>query len=143
RRVIEADDLLHLEVRVGVEEVIVEHPARFEEGAILLEVAERLAQRAAHGGDLFELRRRQVVEVLVDGGAGIELVLDAVETRHQHGGKGEGGVGERIRIAHLDAPAFGRGGCGIRPSGCAPNRRARPAPRSPALAACRSWWWGW
>src|SRR5215213_1495358 len=89
RRVLEANDLLHLEVYVSVDEVIVEHPARLEEGAILVEIAERLAQRAAHGGDLLELRRRQVVEILVDGGAGIEPVLDAVETRHQHGSKGE------------------------------------------------------
>src|SRR5262249_56024720 len=75
------------------------------------------------GGDLLEFRRRQVVEVLVDGGAGIELVLDAVETRHQHGGKGEVGIGERIRIAHLDALAFGRGGEGDAASGRAVAHR--------------------
>src|SRR5204863_4866347 len=87
--VLEADDLGHFEVDVGVDEVVVEHAAGGEEAAAFVEAGERLAQRAAHGGDLLQLGGRQVVEVFVDGGAGVELVLDAVEAGHQHGGEAE------------------------------------------------------
>src|SRR5260370_20529776 len=78
RSVLEPDHFLHLELDVHLDEIVVEHPAGFEELAVLVEIAERLAQRPAHRGDLLELARRQVVEVLVDRRAGIELVLDAV-----------------------------------------------------------------
>src|SRR3984893_6471270 len=110
RRVLETDDLLHLELGIGVEEIVVEHAARFQELAVLVEIAERLAQRRAHGRDLLELARGQIVEVLVDRRAGIELVLDAVETRHQHRRKRKIRIGERIGGADLDALALGRGG---------------------------------
>src|ERR1700730_4853772 len=110
RRVLETDDLLHLELGIGVEEIVVEHAARFQELAVLVEIAERLARRRAHGRDLLELSRRQIVEVLVDRRAGIELVLDAVETRHQHRRKRKMRIGERIGVANLDALALGRGG---------------------------------
>src|SRR6266852_7582610 len=110
RGVLEPDHFLHLELDVHLDEIVVEHPAAFEELAVLVEIAERLAQRPAHRGDLLELARRQVVEVLVDRRAGIELVLDAVETRHQHRRERQIRIGERIGIAHLDALALGRGG---------------------------------
>ncbi len=44
RRVLEADDLLHLQVDVGVDKIVVEHAADFQEGAILVELFEGLAQ---------------------------------------------------------------------------------------------------
>src|ERR671922_1294869 len=110
RRVLEADDLGHLQIDVAVDEVIVENAARFEEGAVLVQISERLAQRAAHGGDLLELRRRQIVQILVDRGAWIELVLDAVQSRQQHGGESQIGIAERIWKANLDASAIRRGG---------------------------------
>src|SRR6266849_6989997 len=110
RSVLEPDHFLHLELDVHLDEIVVEHPAGFEELAVLVEIAERLAQRPAHRGDLLELARRQVVEVLVDRRAGIELVLDAVETRHQHRRERKIRIGERIGIAYLDALALGRGG---------------------------------
>src|SRR5271169_966360 len=94
--VLEADQLLHLQLRVAVKEVIVEHPTSLEEITIFFEVAERFTQRAADRRDLLELLRRQVVEVLVDGWAGIELILDAVKARHQHGRKSEIGICQRI-----------------------------------------------
>src|SRR4029450_3234008 len=146
RGVVEANDLLHLEVYVSVDEVIVEHPARLEEGPILVEIAERLAQRAAHGGDLLEFRGRQVVEIFVDGGAGIELVLDAVETRHQHGSEGEVGVGERIRIAHLNALALGRGGERDATPGRSVAHRVGQQHRRLEARHPRVWssaWWDW
>ena len=66
-----------------------------------LESASR--KRAADGRDLLQFLRRQVVEVLVHRRAGIDLVRDAVEARHQHRREGEIGVGRRVGEAHLDA----------------------------------------
>ncbi len=53
---------------------------------------------------------RQVVDVLVQRLARVDLVLDAVEARHQHGGEGEVAVAGRVRGAELDALGLGRGG---------------------------------
>ena len=103
RRVLEADHFAHLQVDVAVDEVVVEHAAGLEEAAVLVELSERLAQRAAHRRDLLQLRRRQIVEILVDGFARIELVLDAVEAGHQHRREGEIRIGERIGETDLDA----------------------------------------
>src|SRR5262249_8766073 len=50
--VLEADHFLHLELDVAVDEIVIEHAARFEEVAVLFQIAERLAQRAAYGWDL-------------------------------------------------------------------------------------------
>ncbi len=52
------------------------------------------------------LLRWQIVQVLVHGVAGVALVLDAVEPRHQQGGKRQVRVGRRIRKARLDAPGL-------------------------------------
>src|SRR5439155_23046931 len=111
-RVLEADDFGHLQVEVAIDEVVVEYTSGLKEVAVLVEITERLAQRAAHGGDLLELSGRQIVEVLVDRRARIELVLDAVEPGHQHRGKTEIRIGERIREADLDAAAIRRRGEG-------------------------------
>src|SRR5690606_33083477 len=56
------------------------------------------------GGRFF---RRQIVEILVGGIAGVDLVLHAVEASHQHGGEGEVGVGDRVGEACLDTLALG------------------------------------
>src|SRR5947209_16208312 len=48
RRVLEANDLGHLQLDVAVDEIVIEHATGFEELAILVEIAERLAQRTAH-----------------------------------------------------------------------------------------------
>src|SRR5271166_5299708 len=100
-RVLELDHLGHLEVDKAVDEVVVEHAASLEEGAVLVELLERLTQAAAYGRDLLELGRWQIIEVLVDGRAGIELVLDAVETCHQHRGEAEIRIGHRIGETNL------------------------------------------
>src|ERR1700688_3255566 len=60
RGVLEADDFAHLQLDIGVDEVVVEDAARLEEAAILVELLEGLPERAAYGGDLLELGRRQV-----------------------------------------------------------------------------------
>src|SRR5258708_3757797 len=77
RRVLEGVDLFPLEVHVAAEEVVGEHVALLEEGVILLEVADGLAQGSAHRRHLLQLFRRQVVQVLVDGIAGMDLVRPA------------------------------------------------------------------
>src|SRR5579885_3772614 len=79
RRVLEADHVLHLEVDVGVDEVLVEHAALQEIVVVGVKRSERFAQRAADGQNLLQLGRRQIVQVLVHRRAGIELVLDTVE----------------------------------------------------------------
>ena len=56
RRVLEADDLAHLQVDIAVDEVVVEHAADLEEGAILVELFERLAQRAPLSNTSNQLR---------------------------------------------------------------------------------------
>src|ERR1044072_4463559 len=123
RGVLEADHLGHLQLDVAVDEVVIEHAAGLEELAVLVEIAEGLAQRAAHRRNLLELLRRQVVEVLVHRGARVELVLDAVETGHQHRGEAEIRVGERVGEAHFDPL-------------CLRLRRVRDAARG-RTAACR------
>src|SRR6201999_2336283 len=55
RGVLEADHFGHLQLDVAVDEVVVEHAAGLEEGAVLVELLERLAQRAADGRDVLQL----------------------------------------------------------------------------------------
>ena len=57
RRVLETDHLRHLQLDVAVDKVVIEHAASLEEVAVLAELLKRLAQRAADGRDLLELRR--------------------------------------------------------------------------------------
>src|SRR3546814_6919090 len=73
-----------LQLDVGVDLVVGEHAALGEEGAVLIEVLQRLAQRAADRRDVGQLLGRQVVQVLVHRVAWMDLVLDAVEAGHQH-----------------------------------------------------------
>src|SRR5262245_513742 len=63
---------------VGREDVALEQPV-----VALLEVVEHDLERARELLDLLGLGRRQLVEVLVDGLAWVDLVGDAVESRHQ------------------------------------------------------------
>src|SRR3984885_7303786 len=78
RGVLEADDFGHLQIDISVDEVVVEHAAGLEEAAVLVELLERLAERAANGWNLLQLLRREIVEILVHRFAGMEFVLDAV-----------------------------------------------------------------
>src|SRR5262245_28133154 len=99
--VLEPNHLGHLQIDIAVDEVVVEYSAGLEEVAVLAELPERLTQRAADSRDLLELGGRQVVEVLVDGRAWVELILDAVHPGHEHRGEAEIRVGERVGEAHL------------------------------------------
>jgi hypothetical protein len=62
--------LLALEVEVALDLVLGEHIALEQELVVLLQALDRLLERAAHGGHLGELGRRQVVEVLSMAGPG-------------------------------------------------------------------------
>ncbi len=106
RGVLEANDLGHLQIDVRVDEVVVEHAAGFKEAAVLIELFKRLAKRAANRRDFFQLLRRQIVKVLIDGFARIQLVLDAIETGHQHRREREIRIGKRIGETHFDALGF-------------------------------------
>src|ERR1700682_5179409 len=79
RRHAKTRHLFHLERDVRVEHVVREDPTASQKFVILLEVVERFVERRARmrnlGGDF----RGQVVQVLVDGIAGVDLVLHAVE----------------------------------------------------------------
>src|SRR5664279_965217 len=86
---LEACDLGHLQLDIAIDEVVVEYAPVLEERAILVEILECLAKRTAHRRDRLEFFLRQVVEVLVHRRSGVELVLDAVEARHQHRGKAQ------------------------------------------------------
>ena len=57
-----------------------------------------------------DLRRdlwREVVQILVDRIAGVNLVLNAIETGHQHRSESQVGIGGRIRETHFDAAPLG------------------------------------
>src|SRR5438132_11327812 len=62
RRHLEALDLGHLQFDVAVDEVVVENAAVLEERAILVEIVQRLAERATHRRDRLQLFLRQIVE---------------------------------------------------------------------------------
>jgi len=99
-------DLLHLQLDVRVDHVVAEHAAAREELAVLVEVAERLVERCAHGRDLRFLFRRQVVQVLVRRLARMDLVLHAIEPGHHQRREQQVGVRHRIREPDLDAPTL-------------------------------------
>src|SRR5262249_40350631 len=104
------NDLGHLQLDIAVDEIIVEDATGFEEVAVFVEIADRLAQTAAYRRNLLQFLRRQVVQVLIRRLAGIELVLDAVEAGHEHRRKAEIWIAQRVGITHLDALTLWRRG---------------------------------
>ena len=67
------------------------------------EAVERFTQASANGRNLGELCRRQVVQILVHRVAGVDLVTDAVEARHQQCRIAQIGVGEGIGETEFNA----------------------------------------
>jgi hypothetical protein len=63
----EARDFVHLQLDVGVEHVVGEHAALGQEGAVLVQVLQRLVQAVADGRHQLVFFRRQVVQVLGGG----------------------------------------------------------------------------
>src|SRR3546814_16221334 len=74
-----------------------------EEIVVLLERDQRLAQRPRDGGYVDQFGGGQIVEILVDRLAGVELVLAAVEPGHQDRGVAKIGGCHRIGATKLDA----------------------------------------
>ncbi|ABA50095.1 hypothetical protein BURPS1710b_2769 [Burkholderia pseudomallei 1710b] len=106
RRHAELRELLLLQAQVRVDHRVREHAAARQELAVLVERFERLVEAGAHGRDLRILFRRQVVQVLVRGLARMDLVLDAVETRHHQRREAQVRVRHRVREARFDAAAL-------------------------------------
>src|SRR5262249_39057334 len=71
----------------GLDHVRGEDVAPEQPGVVLLQGVEHLAERAGGALDLLGLLGLEVVQVLVDRLARVDLVLDAVEAGHQLGGE--------------------------------------------------------
>src|SRR3990172_6091444 len=94
---------LTLELLPDVDHVRGEDAALEQEVVVLLQRAQRLLQGAGNRLQLRRLFRRKLVRVLVQRIARVDLVLDAVQAGHEHGGKGQVRVAGRVRRAELDA----------------------------------------
>ena len=108
----ETRDLQHLEIDIGVDHVVGKHTALGQEGAILVQLIQRHVQRIADLGDTLLLFRLQIVEILIHRFTRVDLVLDPVQARHHHGGKGKVRVAGRVRETHLDAAPLRAGNPG-------------------------------
>src|SRR5205085_2846939 len=75
---------------------------------VALQLLERIPQRSGELPDAaaLELRRVEVVQVLLHRSGRLELAFDPVETRSEHCREGEVRVGGRVRAAQLDAGAI-------------------------------------
>ena len=87
----------------SLEEFFGEDVALEQEVVIGGQAVERFVERAGHGGHVLHLFRRQIVNVLVERFAGIDLVQDAVEAGHQVRGERQVRVTARVGRAELDA----------------------------------------
>src|SRR5437879_4187113 len=94
--------LVELQLLVLLEEVLRED--RLEEHVVGLQVLDRLLQGSRQLSDavLLALARAEMIEILVDGVARIDLLLDAVEARAQHCGEGQVRVAGRVRRPIFD-----------------------------------------
>src|SRR3954462_4059822 len=64
-------NLFPFEVDVRIDLIVAENVAARQEGAVVRQADQRLAERSADGRDIDQLLRRQVVEVLVHRIAGV------------------------------------------------------------------------
>ena len=96
-------DLGAFESYPGIDQIGCEDIACQQELVIRLQGIQHCAQAGWHGGDLGMLLGRQLVEVLVDGGGGLDAVLDAVQSCQQDGGEGQVGVARWIWATEFDA----------------------------------------
>src|SRR3546814_15945408 len=83
-----------------------------EEIVVLLERDQRLAQRPRDGGYVDQFGGGQIVEILVDRLAGVDLVLDAVEPGHPDRGVAQIVVRHRVGEATPAALGLGAGATG-------------------------------
>lgn len=110
----EADlvELCGFEVDKVIDEVVGKDLSLGEEAAVLVEGFEGAAEAFGDGLEVGGFFRWEVVEVFIDGLAGIDLVFDAIEAGHEDGGEGEVGIGGRIGGAEFDASGGGAGAVG-------------------------------
>ena len=78
-------------------------------GTVFVQCRQSLFEAGRNSRNSQAFFRRQVVQVLVRRIARVQLVLDTVDTGHQHGGKGQVGVGRGVGEANLYALATGAG----------------------------------
>src|ERR1019366_4677533 len=95
--------LVAFELEPLVDRVLREHVALDQELVVLLDGVERLFKAARHVRDVFELLGRKTVDVLVHRIARVDLVLDPVDTGHQHRAEREVRVAARVRETDLHA----------------------------------------
>ena len=96
----ETRDFFFLERDIGIEHIVAEHAALGEESAILVEVFQGFIKRSAWMRNLRGLRSFEIVQVLVHGLPGIDLVLNSIQPGHHHGRESEIGICSRIREPH-------------------------------------------
>ena len=144
---LEAHNLAHFQFDVADDDVVVEDAARLEKRAILVEIAEGVAQRAADGGDFLYFLWWQIVD---------NPCPSPDPDRSCSGSRrGPPSASRRIRgkgwppdlgSALRRASPWGRASTweyDRLPSDCAPSRRGGQAPRILAPTACRNSSSGW
>ena len=89
---------------------------------VVFQAAQGFFERSGHRRNRLHFFRRQIVDVLVERLARVHFVLDAVQTRHQHGSERKVRIGCRVRRPELDALGFRVRGV----HGNAARRRAVP-----------------
>jgi len=77
--------VLSLVLQPDLQDIAGEHAVLQKELVVLLQGAQGFLQRAGDGGDGLLLRGRQVVGVLVQRRAGVDLVLDTVQASSSAG----------------------------------------------------------
>nr|AAB61771.1 ORF1 [Neisseria gonorrhoeae] len=103
RRHTDAADIFLFKGDVAVDPVFAEHAAAQQEFVVGLEGGKCFFQRSADGRDERVFFRRQVVQVFIGRVARMDFVLNAVQTRHQQGGKCQIRVGGRVGETRFDA----------------------------------------
>ena len=101
-----AGDVIHLELYIGVNQIVAEDAAGFQEIPILVESAQGFIQRKRNELELFLFLRGQVLEIFVHSVARVGLVLNAVQAGQHHGCKHEVRIRHRVRETNFDAPAL-------------------------------------
>ena len=87
----------------SLEQFLGENIALEQELMVLFEAAQRFFERPRHGRNRLHFLRRQIVDILIERFARLDLVQHAIEARHQHGGKREIRIAGRIRRTELHA----------------------------------------
>src|SRR5262245_50834336 len=86
-----------------VDDIFGKHFALKQEFMIALQMSKRLLERRRRFRYVAQLLGIEIVNVFVQRFARVDLVLDAVEDRHQHRREGEVWIARAIRAAIFDA----------------------------------------